>query len=123
MKKLVVSMKSTEKMFSEFKKKAKQISSSKVSAPAHYEISFESKRDFKKFISNISVLISILNLKPKSIYQLATMTNKDISNMKKIINFFEEVGAIRIEQKKVNGRIIKTPIVDYKKIEFHLKVA
>ena len=123
MKKLVVSMKSTEKMFSEFKKKAKQISSSKVSPSTHYEISFESKRDFNKFISNISVLISILNLKPKSIYQLATMTNKDISNMKKIINFFEEVGAIRIEEKKVNGRIVKTPIVDYKKIEFHLKDA
>ena len=123
MKKLIVSMKSTEKMFSEFKKKTKQIASGKIPASTHYEISFESKRDFNKFISNISVLISILNLKPRSIYQLATMTNKDISNMKKIINFFEEVGAVRIEEKKVNGRIVKTPIVDYKKIEFHLKAA
>ena len=116
-------MRSTEKMFSEFKKKAKQVSSGKVSTSTHYEISFESKKDFNKFISNISILISILNLKPRSIYQLASMTNKDVSNMKKIINFFEEVGAVRIEQKKINGRIIKTPIVDYKKIEFHLKAA
>ena len=97
MKKLIVSMKSTEKMFSEFKKKAKQISSRKISTSAHYEISFESKKDFNKFVGNISVLISILNLKPMSIYQLAAMTNKNVSNMKKIINFFEEIGAVRVE--------------------------
>ena len=123
MKKLIVSMKPTNKMFSEFKRKAKQIQSGKTNVNTHYEISFESKKDFNKFMSNISVLISILNLKPQSIYQLAILTKKDISNIEKNINFLEDIGAIRIKKKKVKGKIIKTPIVDYKKIEFNLNVA
>lgn len=67
--------------------------------------------------------MAILNSKPKSIYQLAKLTNTDVSNMKEIISFFEEVGAVRIEEQKVSGRTVKTPVVDYKKIEFNLEAA
>lgn len=123
MKKLIVSMKSTEDLFSDFKKVANKIKSGKAPKTTHYEISFESKKDFNKFIRHISVLMAILNSKPKSIYELAKMTDTDVSNMKKVINFFEEVGAIHIKEQKIDGRFVKTPIVDYKKIEFDLVAA
>lgn len=123
MKKLIVSLKTTDEMFSDFKKVAQTIKSGKSPKTTHYEISFESKGDFNKFIRNISVLIAILNSKPKSIYQLAKMTGTDVSNMKKIISFFEEIGAVRIKEQRVSGRVVKTPVVDYKKIEFNLEAA
>lgn len=123
MKKLIVSMKSTDDMFSDFKKTARKIKSGKPPKAPHYEIYFESKKDFNKFIRNISVLMAILNSKPKSIYQLAKLTDTDVSNMKKIISFFEELGALRIKEQKVSRRVVKTPVVDYDKIEFNLKAA
>lgn len=123
MKKLIVSMKSTEDLFSDFKKVAHKIKSGKVPKTTHHEISFESKKDFNKFIRHISVLMAILNLKPKSVYALAKITNTDVSNMKKVISFFEAIGAIHIKEQIVDGRLVKTPVVDYKKIEFYLEAA
>lgn len=123
MKKLIVSMKATEDLFSDFKKVAHKIKSGKSPKVGHYEISFESKRDFNKFIRHISILMAISNSKPKSIYELAKMTGTDVSNMKKVISFFEEVGAVHIKEQKIDGRTVKTPVVDYTKIEFDLEAA
>jgi hypothetical protein len=44
----------------------------------------------------------------------------DVSNLNKIILFFEELGAIRIKTSKINGRTVKQPIVEYQRIEFDL---
>jgi len=123
MKKLIISMKTTNDMFDDFKKIAKTIKKGKSPKSPHYEIAFESKKDFNKFMRNISVLISIIKNKPKSIYQLAKATDTDLANMKKIINFFAEIGAVRIKENKKSGRTVKTPIVDYQKIEFDLQAA
>ncbi len=123
MKKLIISMKSTEDMFADFKDMAKKINKGKAPKNPHYEISFEFKKDFNHFIRNMPVLIAILNGKPHSIYQLAKLTNRDLANIKKVVAFFEELGAIKIEEKVVSGRKVKKPIVDYDKIEFDLKAA
>jgi len=76
-------MKSTDDMFSNFKKVANSIKKGKSAKAAHYEISFENKKDFNRFIKNISVLMMILNFKPHSIYQLAKIADRDLSNIKK----------------------------------------
>jgi predicted transcriptional regulator len=86
----------------------------------HYEISFSDTKQFKKFIGNIDVLTSIQLFKPNSIYELASLMQKDVGNVNRLINFFEEIGAIRIEEKVVGSRNVKTPLVDYDKIEFDL---
>ena len=116
-------MKSTDDMFSDFKKVAKKVKANRPPKNTHYEVSFESKRDFNRFIRNISVLSTILNSKPQSIYQLAKMTNCDLSNLKKLISFFEEIGALQIKKHTTSGRIVKTPVVNYQKIEFDLTAA
>ncbi|MBT4792209.1 MAG: hypothetical protein HON90_11610 [Halobacteriovoraceae bacterium] len=123
MKKLIISMKSTEDMFSDFKKMAKDIKKGKTSKNAHYEISFEKKKDFERFVKNLSLLMAILNHKPHSIYQLAKLADKDLSNTKKIVTFFEDIGAISIVEEKIGGRTVKKPVVDYDKVEFDLKAA
>lgn len=116
-------MKSTDDMFADFKKMTGNIKSGKSPKSPHYEISFESKKDFNRFIKNISVLMIILNAKPRSIYDLAKLANMDLANVKKIVAFFAEIGAIQIKERKVSGRTVKTPLVDYKKIEFDLEAA
>ena len=49
MKKLIVSMKSTQDMFLEFKQTTIKARKNKASKTTHYEISFENKKDFNKF--------------------------------------------------------------------------
>lgn len=122
MKKLIISMKSTEDMFSDFKKVAKNIKKGTAKG-THYEISFESKKDFNKFVKNISILMIVLNFKPHSIYQVAKIADKDLSNVKKVIAFFEEIGALQIKEEKVSGRTVKKPVIDYDRVEFDLKAA
>ena len=123
MKKLIVSMKTTEDMFSDFKKVASQIKKGKSPKITHYEISFETKKDFNRFVKNMYILMAILNHKPHSIYQLAKIIDRDLSNIKKVVTFFEEVGAVKIKEEKVSGRTVKKPVVDYDKVEFNLKEA
>ena len=69
------------------------------------------------------LLMAILNFKPHSIYQLAKITEKDLANVKKVVAFFEDVGAVKIKEEKVNGRSVKKPIVEYDRVEFNLKAA
>jgi len=47
----------------------------------------------------------------------------DVSNLNKLILFFEVIGAIKIKTSTVGGRTVKTPVVEYEQIEFDLKVA
>lgn len=57
---------------------------------------------------------------PKSIYELAQLMQKDVANMNRLIAFFEGIGAIRVEESIVKGRNVRTPFVDYQKIEVDL---
>jgi DNA-binding MarR family transcriptional regulator len=54
---------------------------------------------------------------------LARLLDMDVSNVSKILDFFEEVGAVMLKVHIVGGRSVKTPIVDYDKIEFDLRAA
>jgi len=76
-----------------------------------------------RFIRNLGILLAILVHKPKSVYELAKLVDMDVSNLNKIILFFETVGAIKIKTSTVSGRTVKTPVVEHEQIEFDLKVA
>lgn len=119
MKQLVISVKSSSKMLKDFKKAFKRAKARQIKEP-HYEISFDNQRDFERFVKNIPILSAIIEFKPKSVYELAKMTDTDVSNSNKIILFLEEMGVIRLKNATINGRSVKTPIVEYEKIEFKL---
>ncbi len=122
MKKLIVSIKSSSETLSDFKKALKDARKGRLKSD-HFELSFDNKKDFDRFIRNLGILSAILVHKPKSVYELAKLVDMDVSNLNKIILFFETVGAIKIKTSTVNGRTVKTPVVEYEQIEFDLKAA
>lgn len=122
MKKLSVSIKSSGEALSDFKKALKKSRKGALKND-HFELSFDNKKDFDRFVKNIGVLSTILTHKPKSIYELAKLINTDVSNLNKLIMFFVEIGAVSIKTSTVSGRSIKTPIVEYDHIEFDLRAA
>ena len=122
MKRLIISIKTPGEALDGFKKAFKTARSTKVTAP-RYEISFDNKKDFDRFVRHIFILSNILAFKPKSIYELAKLSAMDVSNLNKVLAFFEEVGAVKLKERVVDGRTVKTPLVDYDKIEFDLRAA
>ena len=122
MKKLIVSIKSSSETLSDFKKALKGARKGRLKGD-HFELSFDNKKDFDRFIRNLGILSAILVHKPKSVYELAKLIDMDVSNLNKIILFFETVGAIKIKTSTVSGRTVKTPVVEYEQIEFDLKAA
>jgi predicted transcriptional regulator len=122
MKKLIVSIKSSSETLADFKKALKEASKGRLKGD-HFELSFDNKKDFDRFVRNLGILSAILVHKPKSVYELAKLVDMDVSNLNKLILFFEIVGAIKIKTSTVGGRTVKTPIVEYDQIEFDLKAA
>lgn len=123
MKKLYISLKSPTEALKDFGKALKHAREAKGKVTPHYEISFDNKNDFNRFVRNIFILMCIQSFNPKSVYELAKIIDMDQSNLNKLINFFEELGAIKVEEKKIRGRLVRTPLVEYEKIEFDLKAA
>jgi len=120
MKKLIISLKTTSTALEEIKTRLNKASRKKGKVKPHYEISFTNTRDLKKFIGNIDILTHIHQFNPGSIYELAKIMKKDAGQINRAIKFFESLGVIKIQQKVVSGRNVKTPIVEYEKIEFDL---
>jgi predicted transcriptional regulator len=118
MKRLVVSIKEPSVILDEFKKSMLKAKAGKLKP--HFEISFDDRKNFNRFIENIHILSNIRTLKPRSIYALAKRADMDLSNLNKIILFFEKMGVIRIQEDVVSGRRVRRPIVDYDRIEFKL---
>ena len=119
MKKLIVSVKSSGEVFKDFKKAFRDVEKRKLKTP-HFEISFDNRKDFDRFVTNIHILQLIKTLRPSSVYELAKRINMDVSNLNKIITFFENLGVIEVSQSKNNGRQVRSPKVNYDKIEFNL---
>lgn len=123
MKTLVISIKSPSEVLENFKKAYKQAKQGVRRKEPHFEISFDSRKSFEKFVKNMHVLSSILIFKPRSVYELGKITGIDVSNLNKVIAFYEEVGALKIQKKQLNGREVNFPIVEYEEIKFDLKAA
>jgi len=120
MKRLIVSCKTSTQVFDDFKKAAQQVLNNKTSGSTNYEVSFDNKADFNRFVRNIPILSAIIVFKPKSIYELAKLTKLDVSNLNKTIQFFEDIGVIKIKIVQVDGRTVKRPSVEYGEVTFKL---
>ena len=119
MKKLIVSCKTSDQVFDDFKRAGTLAQRGALKA-SEYEVSFDNKADFNRFVRNIPILSAIIAFKPRSVYELARLSGNDVSNLNKVIQFFEDIGVVTIKLSKVSGRTVKQPIVEYQKIEFDL---
>ena len=120
MKRLIVSCKTADQVFADFKKAAKSVQRRTFKGETEYEVSFDDKAGFNRFVRNIPILSAILLENPRSVYELAKITGVDVSNLNKIIQFFEEIGVVRIKVKKLDGRTVKQPYVEYEEVTFRL---
>ncbi len=120
MKKLIISLKTSTDVMDNFKSALKNAKKGKRGKHTHYEISFDNKNDFNRFVRNLDLLSVIIQFKPRSVYELAKLCGKDVSNVNKIISFFDAIGVIKLKKNRVSGREVKTPIVEYDKVEFLL---
>jgi predicted transcriptional regulator len=119
MKKLIVSIKSSNQVFSDLRGALKKARKGQLKGQ-HFEIAFDNRKNFERFISNLHVLQLIRTLKPSSVYDLSKKSGMDVSNLNKIITFFELIGVIEVIKSKSNGRNMRAPKVNYDKIEFDL---
>ena len=120
MKQLIVSCKTADQVFADFKCAARRVQRAASPLQAEYEVSFDNKADFNRFVRNIPVLSAIIIFKPRSVYELAKLTHTDISNMNKTIRFFTEIGVIKIRSARISGRTVKQPHVEYEEVTFRL---
>lgn len=120
MKRLIVSCKTADQVFEDFKRAARNVQQGAFRGETEYEVSFDNKADFNRFVRNLPVLSSIIALKPRSVYELAKFTGMDVSNLNKVIQFFEEIGVVRIKTTQVSGRTVKQPRVKYQEVTFRL---
>ena len=116
----MVSCKTADQVFEDFKRAARSVQRKTFEGEPYYEVSFDNKADFNRFVRNIPILSAILSFKPRSVYELAKLTNSDVSNLNKIMHFFEEIGVVRIKTMKVAGRTVKKPEVEYSEVTFRL---
>jgi predicted transcriptional regulator len=119
MKRLIISLKTSTEVLDDFKKAFRKIKDKKL-IDTHFEISFDNKKDFNKFVKNIDILTAVNHFHPKSIYELSKILNKDLSNMLKILKFYEDFGVIALEKENENGREKNIPVVLFERIEFNL---
>ena len=120
MKKLIVSCKTADQVFVDFKQAATAVRRGAFKGATEYEVSFDNKADFNRFVRNILVLSAIIVFKPRSVYELAKLIDSDVSNLNKVIQFFEEIGVVTIKTMKSAGRILKQPHVEYDEVTFRL---
>ena len=118
MKRLFVSLKTSTEVLNDFKKALKNVKGKKLQAK--YEISFDNKKDFTRFIKNIDILMYIINFNPKSVFELSKICNKNISTLNKTINFFHDIGALKLKKTRLAGKEVNKPIVEYDIIQFNL---
>lgn len=120
MKRLVVSCKTADQVFEDFKHAARRARRGPFRGEPEYEVSFDNKADFNRFVRNIPILSAIIVFKPRSVYELAKLTGTDVSNLNKVIQFFQEVGVVRVKTARVSGRTVKQPSVEYEEVTFRL---
>ena len=122
MKKLVVSCKTLDQVFKDFKTAANRVRRGRVQGETEYEVSFDNKADFNRFVRNIPILSAIVAYKPHSVYELAKLTHSDVSNLNQTVQFFEDIGVVTIKTTEVEGRTVKQPKVQYEEVTFRLAI-
>ena len=120
MKRLIVSCKTADQVFEDFKRAARRVRRGAFRGQTEYEVSFDNKADFNRFVRNIPTLSAIIAFKPRSVYELAKVTDTDVSNLNKVIQFFEDIGVIQVRSTKVSGRTVRQPHVEYQEVTFRL---
>ena len=107
----------SEKVFSDLDKK-------KLPSKLKERLSFQNLDSFRKILTKqrLKVLHVIKHQHPKSIYELAKITKRDMKNIRDDLSKLKELGLIEMVKEKENKREPLVPITKYDKLQVSIEI-
>ena len=121
-KNIKIGISNTHQILNNFKKAGEAVK--KGESPQKSErVYFENINTLKNILTDkrLALLRTIKERKPKSIYELAKMLNRDIKNINTDVSKLSELGFITLTKSKTE-RVRVSPTVDYDKILLEIAV-
>ena len=111
-----IGIKSVEESLNEFKDYWKKIENGEK-VEKKEALYFESISALRNVLTTkrIELLKAIAKYKPKSIYELSKIVNRDLKNVNEDVKILSELGLLELEKSKTDKERIK-PIIEYDRI-------
>ena len=121
-KEVIIKVESQEEFFDRQKRVFKDVDKG-ILPKERFSYSFQNLSDYKKILTpkRLELLSIIRHKKPKSIYELSKMINRDFKNVSEDINILKEVGLIEIEKKDTPKKVI-TPSVNFDRLRISIPI-
>jgi len=121
-KEIIIKVESQEEFFNEQKKIFKDLDKG-ILPKKRFSYSFEKLEEYRKTLTQkrLELLSVIRHKKPKSIYELSKMVNRNFKNVSDDINILKEVGLIEIKEKNTPRKVI-IPSVNFDKLRISIPI-
>ncbi|MBL7148181.1 MAG: hypothetical protein ISS82_05125 [Nanoarchaeota archaeon] len=121
-KEVIIKVESQEEFFKEQKKIFRDLDKG-ILPKKRVSYSFEKLEDYRRTLTpkRLELLSVIRHKKPKSIYQLSNMVNRDFKNVSEDIIILKEVGLIEIKEKDTPRKVI-IPSVNFDKLRISIPI-
>jgi len=122
-KEIKVEVKPYHEEIDEISKKIQEISEGKVNKKEE-KIIFNSIKELRKFLTpeRIRLIQTIKNKKPKSIYELAKLLDRDRKSVIVDLEVLKKIGLVELKKQKVKKRTTVVPKVNYNRINIAVPV-
>jgi len=115
---------SDEEFFQRAQKVFSDLDKKKLPGKLKERLSFQNLDSFRKILTKqrLKVLHIIKHKHPKSIYELAKMTKRDMKNIRDDLSKLKELGLIEMVKEKENRREPLIPITKYDKLQVSIEI-
>lgn len=115
---------SDEEFFQRAQKVFSDLDKKKLPGKLKERLSFQNLDSFRKILTKqrLKVLHVIKHQHPKSIYELAKMTKRDLKNIRDDLAKLKELGLIEMIKEKENKREPLIPITKYDKLQVSIEI-
>ncbi len=122
-KKIRLKIETQKQFFNRLKTKFKGLDKGKI-PQKETSYSFENLEQWRKTFTpkRIELLHIIKHKKPKSINQLAKISNRNIKNIYEDIEILKDIGLVELKEKKLNGRLGIMPLVNFDELRISIPV-
>ena len=122
-KEIKVEVKPYQEELNELASKIEKISKGKV-VKKEEKIIFNSISDLRKFLTpeRIRLIQTIRRKKPKSVYELAKLLNRDRKSVTVDLDILKTIGLVELKKETVKKRITMIPQVNYTRINIAVPV-
>jgi len=123
-KNIEIVIESDEEFFQRAQKVFSDLDKKKLPSKLKERLSFQNLDSFRKILTKqrLKVLHVIKHQHPKSIYELAKMTKRDIKNIRDDLSKLKELGLIELIKEKENKREPLIPITKYDKLQVSIEI-